>query len=173
MQVQKNSPIVEARLYEGPTMTVVNNELGELIVHEGDYLVGTEAGKITVISGAAMATDYTPYVAPADPEILSDAEAQAGVLATELAAEKAVGAGLQEKLDALTAANASLTAELAAKDGSDTQIATLTAGLATAQAATAALQAKLDTLTALEKQRTEAMAALTSAQAAVGGALGQ
>jgi hypothetical protein len=61
---------VEARQYDGPKITVVNDALGEQTAQSGDWLLGTERGKIRVVSNAAFQADYTPYSeTPADDQV--------------------------------------------------------------------------------------------------------
>ena len=71
MLYQRKALTVEARVYDGPKLTVVSDEKGSQIANSGDYLVGTERGKVTVVSKADFEKDFEPVevepVKPAEP----------------------------------------------------------------------------------------------------------
>lgn len=75
---------VEARKYEGPRLTVVNDELGEQFANSGDYLVGTERGKIQVIPAAKFEAEFR--------ECEVTRQQQIDDLTAQLAAEKELNA---------------------------------------------------------------------------------
>lgn len=60
MLFQRKALTVEARVYDGPKLTVVSDEKGSQIANSGDYLVGVERGKVTVVSKADFEKDFEP-----------------------------------------------------------------------------------------------------------------
>lgn len=64
---QRKALTVEARVYDGPKLTVVSDEKGQQTANAGDYLVGSERGKVTVVSKADFEKDFEPAVAVAAP----------------------------------------------------------------------------------------------------------
>lgn len=60
MLYQRKALTVEARVYDGPKLTVVSDEKGSQTANSGDYLVGTERGKVTVVSKADFEKDFEP-----------------------------------------------------------------------------------------------------------------
>jgi hypothetical protein len=119
--------VVDASKYEGPALTVVNDQLGEQAALPGDYLLGTERGKIRVMGARQFEAEFVAYSkTPCDDQLAaaravvadlkgksaslaaSSAAAEAGLSAAqaELAAEKAKLAELQAKYDALASAAA-------------------------------------------------------------------
>jgi len=69
MLYQRKALTVEARVYDGPKLTVVSDEKGSQIANSGDYLVGTERGKVTVVSKADFEKDFD---VPEYPKTLPD-----------------------------------------------------------------------------------------------------
>jgi hypothetical protein len=71
---QRKALTVEARVYDGPKLTVVSDEKGQQTATAGDYLVGSERGKITVVSKADFEKDFdVPAVdVPEYPKTLAD-----------------------------------------------------------------------------------------------------
>jgi hypothetical protein len=55
---QRKALTVEARVYDGPKLTVVSDEKGIQTANPGDYLIGTERGKVTVMTKADFEKDY-------------------------------------------------------------------------------------------------------------------
>lgn len=58
MQYQRKALTVEARVYDGPKLVVVSDEKGQQTANAGDYLVGSERGKITVVAKADFEKDF-------------------------------------------------------------------------------------------------------------------
>ncbi len=68
--------IVEAVKYEGAPLTVIHDQLGEQQARRGDWLLGTERGKIRVITAKQFAAEYEPYTTtPAEAKALAAAKA--------------------------------------------------------------------------------------------------
>ncbi len=64
LYIRKNAP-VEARQYEEETpLHVVSHSLGEQTAKKGDWLVGNERGKVTVVTAAKFAEEYERFVLP-------------------------------------------------------------------------------------------------------------
>jgi hypothetical protein len=49
---------VEARVYDGPTLTVISDDKGEQRASKGDYLLGTEPGKVTVMTAVDFEREF-------------------------------------------------------------------------------------------------------------------
>lgn len=60
MLFERKPDVVEARIYDGPPLRVVNDQLGEQLATSGMYLVGSERGKIRAVSADAFLKDYQP-----------------------------------------------------------------------------------------------------------------
>lgn len=158
--------IVEARQYSGPRLKVVNDQLGEQTAENGDYLLGSERGKISVVSKATFEKDYEPYTPTADDEktaAQADAiETLKGQLADIQKAKDAADAlvnDLQQK-------NAALQATQNDAEALKQQVADLQEKLAAEQQAHTDSQSRLEKLMAIEKQAADAQAALDAAEAA-------
>jgi len=158
--------IVEARQYEGPRITVVSDQFGEQAAVSGDWLVGTERGKVHVVSAADFAA-YTAYTPTAEDEALKAAQAEIDDLKAKNEALTAAEVGLQEQLALVNDHAAHLSAQITDQSAVQAQNVALTEQLAAAQAKVADLQGKFDALTAVEKHRADAQAALEAAQASV------
>lgn len=78
---------VEARQHQGSPLTVINDQTGESLAQDGDYLLGTVAGKIIVVPKATFEADYEPFV----PTVGAD----------EFTAQGEKLSGLQTEFDAL------------------------------------------------------------------------
>jgi hypothetical protein len=63
-QWQRKAQVVEAELYDGPKLIVVSDEKGQQTATKGDYLVGSEPRKVTVVTAAKFEADFEPYVPP-------------------------------------------------------------------------------------------------------------
>lgn len=162
---------VEAEQYDGPKLTVVSDKLGEQTAEKGDWLLGTERGKVTVVKAATFAADFKPYSAtPADDQVAAQAEAIA-TLKAELAQAQADHATLQVSHDQLAAQVADLSAKASTVDALTSQNADLKTTSAAATAQAAADEAKLAELTAHLKAFTDAQATLAAEQSAVNNAL--
>lgn len=65
---QRKQRTVEAVVYEADMpLRVVSHEKGEQTANKGDYLIGNERGKITVVSEEAFLADYEPLTSQPDP----------------------------------------------------------------------------------------------------------
>lgn len=158
MQYQKNSPVVDARQYDGDVaIRVVSKTLGEQTANKGDWLVGSQPGEVTVVDQASFAAQYVSYDATAE--------------AAKVAAAEKVLADLHSQVDSLSGSNAMLGAEVASlttdKAAQAAQIASLQAALDDEKSKSADLQTKLDALVAAEKQRAEAESAIDAVKATV------
>lgn len=49
---------LEARQYEGAKLVVISDSKGEQIANTGDFLVGTEPGKVFVVAKADFLAEY-------------------------------------------------------------------------------------------------------------------
>ncbi|HEY2859019.1 MAG TPA: hypothetical protein VGJ21_11425 [Terracidiphilus sp.] len=89
---------VEAEQYEGPPLTVVNDQLGEQKAASGDWLLGTEKGKIRVITAKQFEEEFRPYSkTPADDE-LAEAKAEIVALKAQIASMEASGVAMAKTL---------------------------------------------------------------------------
>lgn len=66
MLYQRKPEIVEARQHQGPRLTVIHDELGQLQAHAGDWLVGNERGKVRVMTNEQFQREFEP-VPPTPP----------------------------------------------------------------------------------------------------------
>lgn len=164
--------VVEARQYDGPNLTVVSDALGEQRAHKGDWLLGSEKGKITVKSAADFVSEgWAPYSAtPQDDEIKAQAEALSVLKASvsDLTSKLSAASGSN---DTLTAQVASLTSKAVDADALTKHVADLTSQLETAQASAAAKDDELTQLKAHLQAFTDAQAKTEAEQAAIEKAL--
>jgi hypothetical protein len=58
MLYQRKPLTIEARVYDGPKLTVISDEKGQQTAKSGDYLVGSERGKVTVVLKADFEKDF-------------------------------------------------------------------------------------------------------------------
>lgn len=63
---QRKALTVEARVYDGPKLVVISDEKGQQTANAGDYLVGSERGKITVVAKADFEKDFEVGAAVAE-----------------------------------------------------------------------------------------------------------
>lgn len=90
MEKFRKVEIVEARRYDGPRLTVVHDELGEQTAVKGDYLLGSERGKIRVMPAAKFEAEYEPYDEAAEAEKVLEQQKKAAQL-EEMLAQQARG----------------------------------------------------------------------------------
>jgi hypothetical protein len=164
---------VEARQYTGPRLTVVSDELGEQVAHDGDYLIGTEARKVTVIAKAAFEAEFKPFTPTPDSERAAADEAKIADLTKQLADVDAAGFKLGSEVNQLQAEVSALQAQISDQTALKAQFTSVSEQLASEQAKSSELQGKLDALTAAEQAKAEAQAKLDAAQAAVDNATKQ
>jgi septal ring factor EnvC (AmiA/AmiB activator) len=61
MATYRKVEIVDAEKYEGAPLTVMHDHLGEQKALPGDWLLGTERGKIRVMSAKQFEAEFVPY----------------------------------------------------------------------------------------------------------------
>lgn len=166
MQYQKLT-IVEAREYDGPKLTVVNDAQGEQIANKGDYLLGSERGKISVMSKGAFEEQYSPYTPTAEADALKASQATLDLTQKTLDGVIAERDELKSLADSLATGNAALKGAQEDALSFKAQVDSLTAELATEKATNADLQGTLDHLTALAKTQADAQATIEAAQTEV------
>lgn len=104
---------VEARQYDGPRLVVIHDKLGEQTAVAGDWLLGTERGKIEVVSREKFATEFIPFDAEVEePEVLA-LKAVVVSLQKQIDESSALNAELQTKYDSMDQSNAHWVAEVA------------------------------------------------------------
>lgn len=170
MQYQKVTT-VEAREYDGNKLIVVNDVLGEQVANKGDYLIGGERGKVSVMAKAVFEAQYQPYTATAEADALAGAQATLALTQKTLDGVIAERDELKTLADATVEENASLKKEQADALALKAQVDSLTEELAAEKATNADLQGKLDHLTALAKTQADAQAAIEAAQTEVNATL--
>lgn len=158
--------IVDARQYSGPALKVISDALGEQTANSGDYLVGTERGKVTVVPKAEFEAHYQPYSSTADDDLIAAQKKQIADLAKQVSdLTAAKNASDASAADAIAKAQKLLNVEAIAA-GLQAQVTDLETQLKQAQDKQAATQAQLDGLIAIDKQEADAQAALDAAQSA-------
>lgn len=65
MLYERKPLTVEARRHEGPRITVISDEHGEQYAVAGDYLIGSERGKVYVMDAGKFESDFEPVPPPA------------------------------------------------------------------------------------------------------------
>jgi hypothetical protein len=60
MKYKRKPEVVEAREYDGPPVRVIHDVLGEQAVSKGDWLVGSERGKVRKMTAAEFHETYEP-----------------------------------------------------------------------------------------------------------------
>lgn len=104
---------VEARQYDGPRLVVIHDKLGEQTAVTGDWLLGTERGKIEVVSREKFAAEFIPFDAEVEePEVLA-LQAVVTSLQKQIDESSALNAELQTKYDSMDQSNAHWVAEVA------------------------------------------------------------
>lgn len=172
-QFQKKTQIVEARQFEGEQpLTVVSDSNGEQTAKKGDWLVGSERGKVTVVTADKFASDYAPYSATAEDTALATAQAQVATLTSKVSDLEGQVSNLTASLAAANGENTALQQNAANASVLESQVTSLQGELTKANEATAAVQATLDKLTELERAQAAAQAAAAAAQAQVNSTIG-
>jgi len=158
---------VDARKYEGPVLTVVNDQSGEQVATSGDYLVGTERGGITVIDGAVFEGEYAPFSETAEDEALAVAQIELAAIRKELDDKKDAILLAGNENATLLARNVAL--EAAQEDATklNAQIAYLGVELDGEKIKNTDMQSRLDKIEALQKQESDAQATTDAAHAAL------
>lgn len=158
---------VEARQYDGPKITVVSDKLGEQTAVAGDYLVGTERGKVTVVSKATFEAEYEAYTPTPDAEKLAASEAQAADLQKQLDVANASVVSISTRTAELESQVHILTSQITDQTQLKAEFTSTTEQLQAEQAKNAELQGKLDALIAAEAAKAEAQAKLDAASASI------
>lgn len=172
-QYVKVNPPVEARQHEGPRLNVVSDAKGQQVAEKGDWLVGSERGKITVVSNADFTSGYVPYSPTAADDELAKAKSD---LAASNASNADLGtqvASLEKQVADLSAKNSALSGAQSDADQAKAQVASLTKQLADATLATTQLQTRFDALSASVKSEADAQAAAQAAQASAAKQVGK
>lgn len=97
MEYEKRA-IVEARQYDGPKLNLVHEQLGEQTANAGDWLLGTERGRIEVVSNEKFLREWKAYSPTEAEDELAAAKSAVTALEAKLAAAEANGTGLEEQL---------------------------------------------------------------------------
>lgn len=63
LYIRKEGPIEARQWNETRSLTVVNDKKGQQIAKKGDWLLGSERGKISVLSDREFAEEYELYTA--------------------------------------------------------------------------------------------------------------
>jgi hypothetical protein len=160
--------VVEARQYDGPRLTVVSESLGEQTANAGDWLLGSEKGRVTVKSAAAFESEgWKLYSAtPQDDEIAVLSKAVESLKADKATLE-AFNSAVTGERDTLKAQNADLASKVSDTIALKAQVDDLTDKLAASKADSDAKASELTTLKAHLQAFTDAQAKVEAEQAAV------
>lgn len=158
--------VVEAEKYEGAPLTVVHESLGEQKALSGDYLLGSERGKIRVMKAKDFEAEFKPYTTTPEDELLASAQAEIVELKAEIVILNASSKDAADRIEQAQAEIAGLSAQITDQKQTKEQNTALTQQIATEQAKSTELQGRIDALLAVEKQRSDAEQALEAAQAA-------
>jgi len=164
--------VIDARQHDGLKVLVVSDTLGEQVANTGDWLLGTERGKVTVKSDAQFkAEGWKPYSeTPADDQVKADEAALAEVKA-QLASEQQAKTNLEVLYADVNAHNVELAKQVADTVALQSQVSSLQGQLEAANAQKAADEAQLAELKASLQAFTDAQAKAEAAQKAVQDAL--
>lgn len=167
------SDTIEARQYEGDKpLVVVHDELGEVTAYKGDWLIGTERGKIRVMTNADFNLRYQPFTATPESDALKAAEDEVAALKTQVDGLTTNNGVLAGQVAALQAGNFDLGKKVGNTVALTAEVADLTTRLEAAQAQVAADEQKLADLTASLKAASDAQAALQKSQDDINKTLG-
>lgn len=172
-QYISRSTTVEARTYDGDLpLTVVHDDMGEQVARKGDWLVGSERGKIQVLSPERFNARFEPFTASPTDDALKTAEEQNAELSAEVNKLKGEVETQAGQIADLTHANAELGAKVGDTESLTAQVADLSAKLEASESKAAEDEAKLGELAAAQKASQNAQAVIDAAQAKLNQQLG-